>query len=158
MLVCLLLVIGAAGVVAHVNPRPGDWSIRIAAFAPFLMLAAVLALLIALIARRWWLAGIAVIVTAAAVGTQAPLYLGHSSPDEADVVVMQANIMLGEGDVQALARTVDEHRVDLLSVSELTDDARERIGRTSLPERLPYSATFTAPGGAASGVFSVPAE
>ncbi len=150
-----LLAGGIAAVGLHLVGPTSNLVARFASVAPFGILAALLAGILAAILRRWWLVTAAVIVVAAGVATQAPLYLGASSGRPAALTVMQANIYLGKADIDGLARTVDERGVDVLAVSELTDAALTRIEKSSIAARLPYSVTEpVAEGGAGTGLFS----
>ncbi|WP_330255353.1 endonuclease/exonuclease/phosphatase family protein [Nocardia sp. NBC_00565] len=100
--------------------------------------------------RRWSGAGVAVVVVAAAVWTQAPLYVGRSGDEDGRaVIVMQANLLFDGADPRALVDQVRARNVVLLTVNELTPAAVEDLGRAGLDELLPHR--YLSPGRTASG-------
>ncbi|MGV9669968.1 hypothetical protein ACWDPV_05160 [Gordonia sp. NPDC003504] len=113
----------AAGVFAHYSGLVSSTASRVAAFIPVLVVAGIVGFVVLLLARRWIVAGVAAVVVAAGVVTQAPLYVGASSASDSDLVVMQANIYLGQADIVSLASTVRAEDVDLLTIVELTEGA-----------------------------------
>ncbi len=152
-----LLACGVLGVLLHYVDVTSNLVARLGSVAPYLMLAAPAGLTLSLFSRRARLIVPAVAVTAAAVLTQAPLYLGSANADGhgATLTVLQANIYLGRADVPALARTVQDRDVDVLTVSELTDAALDRIRESGIADRLPYSVVYpVASGGGGTGLFS----
>ncbi|MFT4086639.1 MAG: endonuclease/exonuclease/phosphatase family protein [Gordonia sp. (in: high G+C Gram-positive bacteria)] len=150
----VFLLVGVLGIGAHYSPLVSNWGARIAAFSPLLMAASGIGLLCALLGRRWILAVAGVVVVLVSVFTQAPLYFGSAPGGPGQLQLMQANIWLGNADVGAVARTVRERDVDVLTVSELTDEALERISATDLKQSLPYSFVNPRPGGGGIGLFS----
>jgi endonuclease/exonuclease/phosphatase (EEP) superfamily protein YafD len=144
----------AAGVFAHYSGFVSSTASRVAAFTPVLVIVGVVGFVVLLLARRWIVAGIAALVVVAGVVTQAPLYVGASSAADSDLVVMQANIYLGQADIVSLASTVRAEDVDLLTIVELTEGALNRIEVSDLAVALPYSFTHALPDGRGVGIFS----
>lgn len=130
----------------------------LASFTPlFIVLGAVATLTFVAVRFRYAaLAGL--LVVAVGVASQLPLYLDKAGPvtDSATPTLrlLQANIMLGEADVGALARLVRAERVDVLTVAELTGPAVERLAAAGLERTLPF--TYLAPreGGGGEGIYS----
>lgn len=154
LLSAALLACGAAAVVLHYVDVASDLAARAGSVAPFLIVAGLVGLILALVSRRPLLIAAGTVVAAAGIATQVPLYVGATS-SHADLTVMQANIYLGTADVDALAATVRERDVDVLTVSELTDEALAAIERSSIAAQLPHSMVQPAPdGGSGTGLFS----
>src|SRR5699024_1009229 len=97
-------------IIAYFSPWDSDILIRVAAFVPVLALAGLLGVLLCAGARSWAGAGAAAVLTAAALATQAPLYPGGAGQGPGagavEVTVLQANMMLGEADPDAIAALV----------------------------------------------------
>ena len=145
---------GIAGIAAYYSPLVSSTASRLAAFTPVLIACGVLGLVLLGAARRAIGALIAGVVVAVGLFTQAPLYAGSVSAADGDIVVMQANIYLGQADIADLARTVKREGVDILTVVELTEQALAEIKESELVAALPYSFTEALDGGRGVGVFS----
>ncbi|MFT3662294.1 MAG: endonuclease/exonuclease/phosphatase family protein [Gordonia sp. (in: high G+C Gram-positive bacteria)] len=148
-------VLGSAAVVLHYLGVTSNTVARFASVAPCMILAAAAGVILALFTRRGWVIALGVLVVAAGVATQLPLYLGTTEPrGDDELTVLQANIYLGRADIGALARTVHENDVDVLTVSELTDDALTRIQGSSIVRDLPHAVTYPVKEGGGIGIFS----
>lgn len=155
LIAVLAVVIGVVGVALHHFAYSHSLLISAAAFAPYLMIASVIGLIVALVVQAWWMAGIGMLVVAAAIATQIPLYLsnvGGSGP--AQLSVLQANLELGQGDVSALADAIESNDIGVATITELTDEALTRIESSSIPARLPHSVTVPARAGNGGSVYS----
>ena len=118
--------------------------------APYLMSSALVAAVAFVVMRRWSGAGVAVVVVAAAVWTQAPLYVGRSgNEDGRAVIVMQANLLFDGADPRTLVDQVRARNIAVLTVNELTPAAVEDLGRAGLDQLLPHR--YLSPGRTASG-------
>ncbi|MGW0039173.1 endonuclease/exonuclease/phosphatase family protein [Gordonia sp. NPDC003376] len=146
--------VGILAVAAHYASWVSTTASRVAAFTPVLIVVGAVGAVILLLARRWVFGMVGVLVSAVGIFTQVPLYIGESSSADGDLVVMQANVYLGRADTTALADTVRDNRVDVLTVVELTPDALERIQTSELVATLPYSFTSPGPDGRGVGVFA----
>ncbi|WP_236950168.1 endonuclease/exonuclease/phosphatase family protein [Mycobacterium sp. MS1601] len=153
-----LLVAGIAGVTAHFIGPVSNTATIVAAFTPLLILAALAASVVFAVGRRWWAAGLAVVVTAVGLWSQLPLYRADPAAAAAvgrqDIRLMQANIMLGQADPNAVVAAVRDRSVDVLTVIELTESARSGVEAAGLRELLPYSVTFPRFGGGGAGIYS----
>jgi endonuclease/exonuclease/phosphatase (EEP) superfamily protein YafD len=112
---------------------------------------------LALALRRWavaLLAATAAVVLAFAVapralgGPQAPL------ADDRPLSLMTANLRYGQGDPTTVMRLAHEHRVDVLSLQELTPEAVRRLDRAGARDAFPYRVLDARPGAHGSGLFS----
>jgi endonuclease/exonuclease/phosphatase (EEP) superfamily protein YafD len=146
----------AVGVLAHYLDSTATVLVVLASFAPFLMACGVVGLAALACTRHWAGTAVASVVVAAAAWTQLPLYLGdHASDGDPELTVMQANILLGQGDPEALVAQVHSRGVDVLTVNELTDGAIPQLGAAGLDAELPYR--YLRPmvwGGGGTGIWS----
>ncbi|MFT3662290.1 MAG: endonuclease/exonuclease/phosphatase family protein [Gordonia sp. (in: high G+C Gram-positive bacteria)] len=150
----LCLLIGAGGFWLHFTRIPLGPLVNAAAFAPYLMAVSLVGLATALIVRSGRLVGGGLLVVLVSLCTQAPLYLDSSDGAEPELTVLQINLGLGEGDVDALADVVNTEEVDLLAVTELTEPALAAIESSSILRRLPHAYTRPARAGNGGGILS----
>lgn len=151
---CALLV-GAFGLVLYAFGWQRRELVLLASGASYLMAAAVLGLLLLLLARRWRSAAVAVVVVGAALWVQVPLFVpdGHAATGQ-EVTVLQANLLFGGADADAVVRQVFDLDVDVLTLNELTSDAVQRLTASGLDEQLPYRYVEPVAGGGGSGIYS----
>ncbi|MFC7450895.1 endonuclease/exonuclease/phosphatase family protein [Rhodococcus daqingensis] len=157
VLAWLAVLAAAVGVAVHYLDTTVTVLVVVASFAPFLMAAGVVGLLVLALTRQRAGTVVAALVVAASVWTQLPLYLGESArPGEVpEVSVLQANILFGQADPAVLVEQVRAREVDVLTVNELTDDAVPRLGAAGLDAELPYR--YLRPmewGGGGTGIWS----
>ncbi len=126
--------------VLHFWPGTDEVTVAAAAVSPVLWLACVaIALVCLLYVRALLRLVLAAAVVAAGVWVQAPLWRGEPAPAGPTLTVLSANIQVGAGDADALAKLVRENRVDVLAVLEVTDEAARRIAASTIAADLPYS-------------------
>jgi endonuclease/exonuclease/phosphatase (EEP) superfamily protein YafD len=127
-------------------------------FTPYVGLISPLPLLLALVLRRWVVAGLALLVVLAFAHALLPRALAGPQPtvrDGVTVRVMAANLFVGQGDARTVVDLVRRHRVDLLALEELPPEELARLDRAGLRRILPYRRYEVAGGGAtSSGLFS----
>ncbi len=75
-------------------------------------------------------------------------------PDGPALTVMTANVLHGQADMAAVMRLVREHRVDVLSVQELTPEGLARLDAAGAAQALPGRTTEPAPGARGSGLLA----
>lgn len=129
----------------------------LAAFVPYLSMATLAAAALAVVGRRWrWLAAFTLLTVALLVpllpqfrAVEQP-QLEHSTP----LTLLASNIKLGQADVGQLAQLVASQQVDVLVLTELTEDAARRATEVDLDAALPYHAIWPAPGAAGTGIWS----
>ncbi|MEV6321810.1 endonuclease/exonuclease/phosphatase family protein [Nocardia sp. NPDC051787] len=141
---------GAAGVALHFSRSWSRMVVLAASGAPYLMSAALVGAVVFLAMRRWSGAGVAVVVIAAAMWTQAPLYVSRAGTEDGPAVtVMQANLLFDGADPRALVDQVRGRNINVLTVNELTPTAVDDLGRAGLDQLLPHR--YLSPGRTASG-------
>ncbi|MEU7222025.1 endonuclease/exonuclease/phosphatase family protein [Nocardia iowensis] len=151
VLAWLATLTGAAGIALHFSQSSSRLLVLVAAGAPYLMSSALVGAVAFAAVRRWIGAAVAIVVVAAAVWTQTPLYTGDSgdSGDGPAVRVMQANLLFDGADPRALVDEVRARNIVLLTVNELTPAGVEDLGRAGLDQLLPHR--YLSPGRTATG-------
>ena len=124
-----------------------------AAFAPYLLLGAPLALVLFGVLHSWLLTAVAGVVTIAAIAVQAPLFVGEKTDAAASVRLVSANLRFGRADPDALVRLALQH-ADILAVQELTPELAERMTGAGIADAFPYQALRAREGGAGVGIWS----
>ncbi|SDJ50062.1 Uncharacterized conserved protein YafD, endonuclease/exonuclease/phosphatase (EEP) superfamily [Frankineae bacterium MT45] len=129
--------------------------IVLAAFAGYLGLAAVVGGALLALQQNWIGVGVAVLAVIGTLTWQLPLIVGSPATREGTkLVVLQANLKIGAADPAALTELVRRHRVDVLTVEELTSAALTGLTDAGLDSLLPYRLTGPFPGGAGTGIWS----
>ncbi len=148
---------GAVGVAAHFVGSVGTAVTLLASFSP-VFTALTAAAVIVLLGARWWrMAAAALCVTAVGLLAQAPLYLGAKPTAVADMptlTLLQANILFGRADANALVDLVRRERADVLTVSELTEEAVGRLAGAGLTDVLGHAYLMPQDGGTGGGIYS----
>lgn len=115
-------------------------TVAAAAVSPVLWLActvtAVVCLLYVRALRRLVLAAA---LAASGIWLQAPLWRGEPAPAGPALTVLTANIQVGAGDTEALAKLVRDNHVDILVVLEVTNEAAQRISASTIATDLPHA-------------------
>lgn len=151
------MAVSVTGLFAYFSHSENAYIVRLASFAPALIVVSVAGAVLAALGRRW----IVLVAALAAVATGGalfgPLYIPNASADAGGrtIRVMQANLMLGLADSNAVAAFVREHDVDVLTVQELTFDAESALSAAGVDRALPYRFTRPTPGGGGgAGIYS----
>jgi endonuclease/exonuclease/phosphatase (EEP) superfamily protein YafD len=152
----LLAAIAVVGLLLHQIGTSSEYVIVAASFARVLMWAALPALLVAVLVRRWFIAIVAVALTVLMLVIQLPEFVAQTAPAHGTKVrVMQANLRVGKANPAAIVRLVREHHVQVLATEELTDDEEQRMIAAGLLKLLPYRFTRPLPnGGGGLGMWS----
>ncbi|MGW6422606.1 endonuclease/exonuclease/phosphatase family protein [Nocardia sp. NPDC055053] len=140
---------GAVGVALHYTGWPAEPLVLATSGAPYLMIGAIVGAVGFAATRQWIATGVAVVVAAVGVATQAPLYIADGGGAGHPVTVMQANLLFDGADPSALVEVVRSRDVAVLTVNELTRAAVTDLGAAGLDQLLPYR--YLAPGQTASG-------
>jgi len=120
----LAFAVGAAGLASRYLPITNDAVLVVAAASPYLTVAAVFALILFGLSRRWLSAVFAAVLCVAMIGVQLPRYLGPEKVGVPSVAIRVVTINLGFG--QADPRVVTElatATADVLVLQELTPAA-----------------------------------
>lgn len=132
--------------------------IALASFVPLMFVAVVVGALVALIGRRWVLAGVSALVLGAGAFAYAPLYVADAAPQESEGVrvrVMQANLMIGLADPTVVVGQARDSAVDIVTIQELTDASVVGLRDAGMEELFPYSYLRPyATGGGGAGIYS----
>lgn len=146
---------GVIAVAVHFWRWPATMPVLLAAGTPLLILSAAVAPLVFAVLRRWLPLAGAVVVLAAGVWTQGPLYLASGEPAPGPVVtVMQANVYYGKGDPVAITEQVRGSGIDVLAVEELTPAAVAALRSAGLESLLPYHHLQDREGAEGTGIWS----
>lgn len=149
-----LLIVAAIGLVVRYVPITNHAVLVIAVASPYLLLGAPVGALLFLVARRWGLAGVAAVLTAAAAAVQAPLFIGERTVDDGvQVRVMTANLYFGQADAATLVRTATAS-ADVLAVQELTPEEVDRLSAAGLDKVFPHRALDARDYASGGGVWS----
>lgn len=148
--------VAALGLLLHRSPTSWKPTIVLTTFAHHLMWAAPVALVLAGLGRRWILVGIAFVLTLLVLLVQVPPNRAHDAPSAGPrLIVLQANLRLGQADPRAVVDLVSAHDVDLLAVEELTEAAQDGLETAGISTLLPYRYTAPLPdGGGGLGMWS----
>lgn len=164
VLVGLVLLPALAITAARLTEPDGRLGIALVAFTPLALVLYAVALLLALVRltvrRRWRGAAVPVAVVAVAGlvlhGWWYAPQVSGANPPAADgatpLVVMTANLRLGEADGIEVVRTATQQHVDLLVVQEVTPAILADMDRAGLPDLLPNRVGL--PGSMASGTMA----
>jgi endonuclease/exonuclease/phosphatase (EEP) superfamily protein YafD len=133
------LAVVAAGLVSRYLPFTNRVVIASAALLPFAIIAGAISVALLVFARRPVLAGVAAVVTASAVATQVPLYIGEAAPAGRELRVMSINVMRGSAHPDEVVGIAEA--VDVLAVQELSQDALDGLAAAGLDRAFPYRVT-----------------
>jgi endonuclease/exonuclease/phosphatase (EEP) superfamily protein YafD len=155
-LAVLALVILAYGVVRVLSLETGAFLIGAMALTPYVVACAVMLTFVTLLLRRWFLGLAVLVVTLSLASLLGPRFLAEEQPaaDGPHLRIMAANLRAGLADAHALVDLVREHRVDVLTMPELTPAAVSALDRAGLSKLLPYTVFDERPGGDGSGIAS----
>ncbi|HEX5596036.1 MAG TPA: endonuclease/exonuclease/phosphatase family protein [Micromonosporaceae bacterium] len=130
--------------------------VQLLAFTPYVAAASLAPLVLMLILRRWWTAGVAAVAALVLIGSVAPRALPGPAvmANGPTLRVLTANVLAGAADEVALVRLVRDKRVDVLALQEFTPDAEAELDRLGLAELLPHRQTNPEVGTSGSALYS----
>ena len=95
----------------------GGPAIQIVSFTPYAALASLVPLALVLLAKRWWVGGVAAVASVALFACVVPRMVGDPSESAgAELRVMATNMRVGGADATAIVDLVRRHRVDVLTI------------------------------------------
>ncbi|CAN3126786.1 endonuclease/exonuclease/phosphatase family protein [Mycobacterium sp. smrl_JER01] len=149
-----LAVATAALGVRHL-PVTGHPTLIVAAAAPYLALAAPVAMLLLVLGRRWLLTLVAVAVTVALMWVYVPRYLGPPASDPAavEVRVLTANLGMGQADPAAFVSLAGA-TADVVAVQEMTQEAADGLSAAGMDAVFPHRVIVPAPQASGIGIWS----
>ncbi|KAA0024669.1 endonuclease/exonuclease/phosphatase family protein [Antrihabitans cavernicola] len=152
------VLIGAAlvGIAAHAIDSRRQLLLVAAALTPPLLVLAPVGAIVFAVGGQWLGVAAGILVSAMGAATQWPLYRAKKpvSQGSTEVVLLQANLFIGNADAAALVARVDNVEADILTICELTEEGLQRLIAAGLCQRLPHSYVSTAPGGRGTGIWS----
>ena len=140
VVVLLLAAVAVTGLLLRRWTPTTWWGLGLVAGSPYLLLAAPLGVLIAVLRRRRVVALIAVVATVLGVVTQARLYTSDdvTGARVRTLSVMTLNLRLGEADPAAVVAAVRRDDVDVLMLQELTTQEQAALQKAGLDRLLPH--------------------
>jgi endonuclease/exonuclease/phosphatase (EEP) superfamily protein YafD len=132
---------------------------QLVSFTPYVAIASVLPVALALALRRWWTVAAATATALVLAACVVPRWTADSDAVRAGasgpaIRVLSANLRVGEGDAATVVRLVREQRVDVLALQEFTPEARQRLAAAGLDALLPEHALVPWQGVAGSAIYS----
>ena len=131
-------------------------SLLLAVGSPYAPLSAFAGLLLAASYRRILLSIIAAAVVAASLAVQVSwYYLGRPTDVGAfqEIRVLSSNLRYGEADPDFVVNLAKEN-ADVITVSELTPEAVQRLKQSGIEATFPYAHLIPAPGAGGAGIWS----
>jgi endonuclease/exonuclease/phosphatase (EEP) superfamily protein YafD len=132
-------------------------TVQLIAFTPYVAVASLVPLAMALLTKRIWPAVAAAVVTVAFAACVLPRWISDSDAGVTEgptLRVMSVNMLLGGADAQQIVGLVRGDAVDLLAVQEYTEESRTALRKAGLDETLPNVVAYPRPGVTGSAVYS----
>jgi endonuclease/exonuclease/phosphatase (EEP) superfamily protein YafD len=134
-------------------------AVQLLAFTPYVALASLLPVVVALLTRRVWPAVAAAIVTLALAACVVPRWLTDSDPGPATaggpaLRVLSVNLLVGGAGAEAVVELVRGHQVDLVAFQEFTAQGQRALERAGLTELLPNRVAYPVAGVTGSALYS----
>lgn len=123
--------------VPSINAR---WMFAALSFTPYALAGAGVLLLVSLATQRWMHCAAAALAVALLSAMVLPRALADAQPDASgpSLIIASANLYFGQADPSAVVDLVRTHRVDVLSLQELTPDAVAALDAAGLAALLPH--------------------
>ncbi|WP_062429813.1 endonuclease/exonuclease/phosphatase family protein [Herbidospora daliensis] len=156
-LIWLIVLLYAAWVLLRLVPGDvGFWWVQLVAFTPYVALSSPVALLLALLARRWVAGGAALAVCLVFAALVVPRMVGESPSGGGGprLRVLAVNLLAGGAPAEEVVRLVRSVRADVVAFQELSPDAVEAMERAGLDALLPNRVTEARRGTRGSGIYS----
>ncbi len=132
-------------------------TVQLLAFTPYVALASLAPLALALLTRRVWPAVAAAVVTVAFAACVLPRWISDGDAGAAEgpaLRVMSVNLLYGEADPGQVVRLVREGAVDLLALQEYTERGRAALRAAGLEEVLPHQVAHPQDNAGGSALYS----
>jgi endonuclease/exonuclease/phosphatase family metal-dependent hydrolase len=141
--------------------RLGGWErgplVQLFAFTPYAVVLAVIPALVALLARRWLAAAVAVVAVAILAVSVLPRVLpDHDRGPTAGVELhaMTGNMLEGGADPARIVALVRDYNIAVLALQEFTPAAQDALAAAGLGTLLPYSSLIAEDDTTGSAVYS----
>lgn len=149
----LAFLVAAIAFISRFVPVVNHAVLLVSALSPYLMIGAVISAVLLLSTGPWWAAAPTVVLTAAMIYVQLPLFTASGNPAGPAVRVLTSNLHESRADAQALADTARES-ADVLVVQELTAEFAEQLDQRNLNSDFPFRAIAPADGASGLGIWS----
>lgn len=157
VLVWLLLVPAAVWFLARTFGWDGGLWVQLLAFTPYVAAWTVIPVVVALIARNWAAAALAVLIAFGLGLAVVPRVLADADRGPAQGVelrVMTSNLLFSDADATEVVRLVRENQVDVLAVQEFTEHGQAALKAAGLETILPFNQLAPEWGASGSGLYS----
>ena len=156
LLAVLALVLVGYGVVRVLSLENNAFLIGAMALTPYVVTFAVMLTFVTLLVRRWFLGLAVLVVTLSLSSLLGPRFLAEEQPpaDGPHLRIMTANLRAGLADPRTVVDLVRKHKIDVLTMPELTPTAVSALDREGLSDLLPHQVYDDRPGGDGSGIAS----
>lgn len=125
------------------------------ALMPWVALASLVPLILAVLARAWWLVGASAVVVVNCAVWMLPLYIAEPAPVGGETFTAGSlNLTFGQADADAVVQWVTNEQIDVLSAQEVTPEAVAALEAAGLDELMPYSQIAAEPGVTGTGLWS----
>ncbi|MDA2891587.1 endonuclease/exonuclease/phosphatase family protein [Mycolicibacterium sp. BiH015] len=152
------LAVATAGLVARYLPISGHPTLILAAAAPYLTVAAPVAVLLFGLGRRFVLTLVAFAITVALLWVYVPRYPVFGGPAatataSVDVRVLTANLGMGQADPAAFVALAG-NTADVVAVQEMTQEAADGLAAAGMDAVFPHRVIVPAPMASGIGIWS----
>jgi endonuclease/exonuclease/phosphatase (EEP) superfamily protein YafD len=156
LLAVLTLALIAYGVVRVLSLENNAFLVGAMAITPYVVACAVMLTFVTLLLRRWFLGLAVLVVTLSLSSLLGPRFLAEEQPpaNGRHLRIMTANLRAGQADARTLVDLVRQHKIDVLTMPELTPTAVSTLDDAGLSKLLPYHVFDDRPGGDGSGIAS----
>lgn len=124
------------------------------ALMPWVTLASLLPVLLAVVARRRWLVAASAAVAVMCVAWTVPMFTSQPALNGEVLRVATINLTFGGADADAVVRLVRENNIDALAAQEVTPEAVVALRTAGLEELMPFSQIAAEPGVTGTALWS----
>ena len=168
-LLALVALLGCAARLLPEDMQALPYVPYVIALSPWFALAAMVSLVCACIAHRWFTAAVAVACivlqgywqlpfyrNGEPLGAQAIAAVAQAKPaiDDAFARVMTCNVYKGAADPQAIVDAVRDQHVEVLALQETTPQFVQRLEQAGIGDYLPYAVSASSGSGYGNGLWS----
>ncbi|WP_432836003.1 endonuclease/exonuclease/phosphatase family protein [Dactylosporangium sp. CA-092794] len=132
-------------------------AVQLIAFTPYVALASLVPLAVALLTKRVWPAVVTAVATIALAACVLPRWISDDGGEPGDgpaLRVLSVNMLQGGADPATIVGLVRGNGVDLLALQEYTPEAKDALRSAGLDDLLPNAVSYPRPGVTGSAVYS----
>lgn len=124
------------------------------ALMPWVTLACLVPIVLALVARAWWLVAASAAALTLCVSWAVPMFTTQQAGGDEALRVASINLTFGGADAEQVVRLVRDNDIQVLAGQEVTPDAVEALRAAGLDDLLPFSQIAAEPGVTGTGLWS----